>query len=344
MKIGQIVRAVPSLRRLRTLTIAGFVAGMTTACSAPEPLPPPPLAPAPPVLVVTHGDAGAVSVIDATTRSVVGTIQVGAKIGAATLTGTGDRLFAVVPDGIAVINIPERRLERVIRIPGAHTGVAVSGNRLFVVQTADNKGKVLAVDLATERIDAEQTIDDLAGQPDVTTDGRRLYVPHSFYSGRVTILDTGRLSVLKTLTFENGTTRVHLTPDERTLLVPNGSSAHGQVTLVDTAKRQTSADIVVEGQPTDAAITRDGQRAVVPLFGGEAIAVLDLTTRTVTRKIAVEGYPIHLALSPDDKTAYVLRNGTNRVYVVELETGATTVLELGSDAEDVIGPARIGRP
>jgi DNA-binding beta-propeller fold protein YncE len=337
-------RATGDFSRFRVLVVTGLVAALAAACSGPEPALPPPLRPAPPLLVATHGDAGILSVIDTASRSVVGTIRTGTTLGAAILSGSGERLFVVVPDGIMLVNVRERRLERTIRVPGEHTGIALADNRLFVVQTANNKGRVLAIDLATERVVAEREIDDLAKRPDVTTDGSRLYVPHSFYSGRVTILDTRRLSVLGILTFEDGPTRVRLSPDERTLFVPSGSGSGGQVTLVDTVRRQTVANIPVDGDATDVAITRDGQRAVVPLFGGGAIAILDIPTRAVTRTIPVEGYPIHVALGPDDKTAYVLRNGTNQVWVVDLEGAGTTVLDLEAEADDIIAPGRLGRP
>lgn len=335
----------PETIAVKGVAIALLLAALGACGSSPSHAPSstPPLKTPPPVLVVTHADAGLISILDTTLGQVVGRVSVGGKLGPATLAGNGERLFVAVPDAIAIVNVPGRRLERMLTVPGEHSGLVSAGDRLYVVQNIRNKGRVLAIDIATGRIDAEREIDDLTHRPEVSTDGGRLYVPHSFYSGRVTILDTGRLSVSKTLTFEDGPTRVRLSPDNRTLFVPNGSTSSGRVTVVDTTSRQKTADIVLEDEPTDVAISLDGKRAVVPLFRGGKIALLDLATGTVTRTVPIE-YPIRLTLSPDDKTVYVLRNATNRLAIIDLETSATTVLELDAEADDVIVPDRMGRP
>lgn len=339
---------VSGVQHVWNITSAHAVAAvllLSAACgpAADSRSPLPPLKPAPPILVVTHADAGLVSLIDTTTRQVAHTIRVGARITAAALLGSGDRLYVSVPDAVLQLNLRERRVERTLRIPGEHDGVIVLGNRLYVVQNTSSKGKVTAIDLSTERVEAEREIDDLAGRPELSADGRRLYLPHSFYSGRVTILDAARLSVLATLAFEDRTTRVRLSPDERTLLVPNGSTSSGRVTLVDTVERRKVVDIPLDDQPTDIAVTLDGKRAIVPLFGASQIAIFDVDARTRVRTIAVETYPIRLELSPDGRVAYVLRNATNRLQVVDLETSAVTVLELEAEADDILAPHASGR-
>jgi DNA-binding beta-propeller fold protein YncE len=74
----------------------------------------------------------------------------------------------------------------------------------------------------------------VGGTGTVTADGQRLFVPHSFYTGRVTVLDTRALEVTTKIVVEDGAVRPRLSWDDRYLYVPNGSSFDGRITVVDT--------------------------------------------------------------------------------------------------------------
>jgi DNA-binding beta-propeller fold protein YncE len=323
--------------------LLGAAAACTGSSPAFDPSSTPPLKPAPPVLVVTHVEAGSISILDLDSGQIRGRVGLGQKIGPATLSGDGAKVFVSIAGAIAVVDLSRRQVERTLPLPGEHSGLVSAGSRLFVTQNIDNKGKVSAIDVATGRVESERAIDDLTHRPEVSLDGRRLYVPHSFYSGRITILDTKQLSIVTTLTFEDGPTRARLSPDDLRLLVPNGSTFNGRVSLVNTLTRQKDAELELDDEPTDAAVTRDGRQAVVPLFRAGQVAVLDLASGAVARKIAVEA-PIRLALGPDDKTAYVLRNATNLLSIISLDSAATRVLELDAEGDDVLVPDRVGRP
>jgi YVTN family beta-propeller protein len=329
----------------RDLLLAALLAVVVGCNQSPETpgVPPAPLKPAPPVLVITHPEAGLLSVIDTTGGQVSSTIPVPGTAGPVVVTGDGTRALVSVRDAVAVVSLAERRVERTLPAPGEHAGLTATGDRLFVVQNPHTKGRVLAIDVTTGRAAGEQEIDDLARTPEVSRDGKQLYVPHSFYSGRVTILDAPRLRVRTSLSFEDGATRARLSTDERTLLVPNGSTFDGRVTVVDVNAPSMRVDIGLGAQPTDLVVGPDGQRAVVTLFSDHALAVIDLEARRVARTIPVGEYPLRLALSPDGQTAYVIHNASNRLSVVDLRTGSAVVHELQAEVGDIAAPSRIDR-
>ncbi len=318
------------MRRPALLLSSGLVSiAMCAACSE-TPAPTPVVAPSTTTMILSHAEAGTLSVLDTALRDVVGTITLGARIGQIVLSADAERAFVSVPDAIAIVNVSARRVIRTLSMPGEHSGLIQAGEVLYVIQNTQNRGTISALDLNTGAVTGTRTIDDLAGEPAIAADGRQIFVPHSFYTGKVTALDAPGLRVRKVMNFEDGVSRLDFGPDGRHLYVPNGSTGSGRVTVVDPSTHRNVHDIDLPEEPTDVAIHPDGIRAYVPLFRAHSIGVIDLVNRTLVRTVPVRDYPSFLALSADGTALFVLHNGWDAISAIDTLTLAVEAIPIGS--------------
>lgn len=297
-------------------------------------------APAPPMLVLVDYDSGSVSIFDTSTKDVVATIAVADRVGATAVSGDGRTVYAAVPGGIAVIDVASRTVAPTLTFGGDPSGLTVAGGVLYVTESGVQTGTVSVFDLATGRVTSAGKIRSLVGQAEITVDGQRLFIPHPYYTGFVTVLDTATLRERQSLEFEDRMSGMRLSPDERWLLVPNGLTSDGRVAIIDTVTLRSVGNIALAGEPSDLVIAPDGKRAWVTQFRDHSVAVSDLVGRTVEQTIAVSDYPSSLAVSPDGATLFVVHNGSNRLSVIDVATGAVDHRQLATSPVAIARPSR----
>lgn len=327
--------------RPRVLLLSGLVGiALGAACSdAPgEAGGPPEVAPPTTAIVLRHENAGTLSVLDTAQRKVVGTIDLSGPIGPVVLSADAQRAYISVPDRIAIVDIPARRIIGTFGMPGQHSGLIQAGDVLYVVSNADNRGRIAALDLLAGTVSATQAIDDLAGEPAIAADGRQIFVPHRFYSGKVTALDVPRLRVRRVMTFEDGVSRLALGPDQGQVYVPNGSTFEGRLTVISASTYRALIDIDLSGEPTDVAVHPDGTRAYVPLFRDHAIGVIDLRSHTLERAIPVRDYPFRLALNSDGSSLFVTHNGWDALSVIDTRTFSVDTMAIPAPVDFIASP------
>lgn len=300
----------------------------------------PEIAPSTTTMIVRHEDERTLSVLDTAQRTVVGTIELAGAIGPVVLSADARRAYVSVPDAIAVVDVETLRTSGTIKMPGDHSGLVQAGDVLYVIDNPDNHGRISALDLRTGTVTATREIDDLAHHPAITPDGRQLFVPHSFYSGRVTALELPRLRVRTVMTFEDGASRLGLEPGPGHLYVPNGNTFDGRLTVVSSSTHRSVIDIDLPGEPTDVAVHPDGTRAYVPLFREHAIGVIDLVNHTLERTIPVRDYPFRLALSADGSSLFVTHNGWDALSVIDTRTSTVDTMAIASPVDYIAGPPR----
>jgi YVTN family beta-propeller protein len=117
------------------------------------------------------------------------------------------------------------------------------------------------------------------------------------------------------------------------------------VAFFDTATRTETRRVSLESGdfPYDVAVTPDGARAYVSLWGGRAVAVLDVATGVVLGRIAVGKNPQGLALSPDGARLAVACSDSDSVVVIDTTTGsvAGTFFIVGEDADRGSAPSSL---
>lgn len=325
--------------RTTTLSLIG-VAGLAIATACAEAPPPPVTAPPTTTLVVRHEERDAVSILDTTRREITATITLGPRVGPVALTVDGQRMFAALPDAIALVDLPAGQVIRTYPLPGDHTALVQGGNVLYVVDDADTGARISALDLTTGAVTTTREIDDLVLAAAITADGRRLFVPHAYYSGRLTILSAPDLRIRQSLTFEDTVRRLALSPDQQTVYVPNGSTFSGRLTIVDASRARTIGDIELPGQPSGVVVHPDGARAYVTLFDDEAVSVINLRDHAVERTVQVREYPSGLAVSADGTAIFVIHNGWLAVSIIDTDTLGVETMPLPAPADDITAPPR----
>lgn len=113
-------------------------------------------------------------------------------------------------------------------------------------------------------------------------------------------------------------------------IIASNMDAHS-VSIVDVASGATIATLQTGEGPHEVAVSHDGKRAVVSIYGnrnaiGSSLMVIDLNAPTAAPKIIELGAgnqrPHGMAFLADDKQLLVTGERAQRVLVVHLETGA----------------------
>ena len=113
-----------------------------------------------------------------------------------------------------------------------------------------------------------------------------------------------------------------------TIIASNMNAA--SVSIADVGSGRTIATVPTGEGPHEIAVSGDGRRAVVSVYGnrtavGTSLLLIDLATPTVTRAIELSPgnqRPHGLAFLPGDRTLLVTSEWAQRVLVVDIESGA----------------------
>jgi YVTN family beta-propeller protein len=185
---------------------------------------------------------------------------------------------------------------------------------------------VAKLDLQTEKV---VTFVPLEGANFIalSKDGSRIYATQGSGIGgvrsagnRLSVLDTGNLKVLYSVSVGEGPRYVAVTPDERKAYVSNLWS--NTVSVIDLKEMKVTATIDAGlPEPRGIVITGDGKKAYVTYPGthaagekygsGRFVAVIDTEKDMVLTKIQVHGDPQGIAIDPNDARLYVTDGGSN---------------------------------
>lgn len=147
-------------------------------------------------------------------------------------------------------------------------------------------------------------------------------------------------------------TPVHAQHAATGTIVASNMNAHS-VSIVDVASGATIATIQTGEGPHEIAISNDGKRAVVSIYGnrnaiGSSLMVLDLTALSAAPRIIELGEgnqrPHGMAFLPDDKRLLVTGERAQRVLLVDLEKGTIdSSMVTGQAGTHMVALARDGK-
>lgn len=135
-------------------------------------------------------------------------------------------------------------------------------------------------------------------------------------------------------------------------IVASNMNAHS-VSIVDVASGNTLATFQTGAGPHEVAVSHDGKRAVVSIYGnrtsiGSSLMVIDLTKLQAPPKIIALGdgnqRPHGLAFLPDDKRLLVTCERAQRVLIVDIDKGTIdSSMVTGQAATHMVALTRDGK-
>jgi YVTN family beta-propeller protein len=245
--------------------------------------------------------------------------------------------------------------------------VAPDGKRAYVslsgVGSDSSRGAVGVIDTGSNTLVATVAVGILPGGVVVAPDGRHAYVPNIQQGGVVSVIDTATNAVVANITISVLTSRpleAAITPDGRELYVAisnaSPSDQQGAVTIVDTAQRAVTANVVLTPceDPAGTVITPDGRFVWVLNIEGEGPAVFDTTTHEMTFPLRTDIACGRMAFAPDGAFVYLFPASADTGEVFEVAThklvtafdtfgGTTTDVAVTPDGRHVYVTQRPGK-
>jgi YVTN family beta-propeller protein len=274
---------------------------------------------------VPNDAANNVSVINASSNTVVATISVGAFPIGVTATPDGSKVYIsnAGSNNVSVINTTSNSVMNTIPVGQNPYGLSVNpdGTRLYVANySADN---VYVVNTSTDLV--IDTID-LTVAPvgvSVSPDGSRLFVA-GFLTDNVYIVNTGTNKVIDSISLppDSGPAGVAISPDGSKAYVTKEKLNY--VSVVNTATHAVQTTIAVNATPLSLAITPNGNRVYVANYNAANVSVINTATNLIIATVAVGTNPSGVSVSPDGSFVYVVNNGSNNVSVIN--TSSNTVV------------------
>ena len=226
---------------------------------------------------------------------------------------------------VTVANEPPAATNEPITVGPLPTTVAVSGPRVYVLNSGDNT--ISVINTNTNQVIA--TSGPLGNNFAVSPDGARLYVVNG-NSNSVSIVDANTLTpVGASIPVGSSPSDIAVSPNGRYVHVANagdGEFTAGSVSIIDTSTNTVVADLVtgsgvISTIPFALAVNPDSSKVYVANAGEGTVSVIDTATKQVVGDpIFLGGEPFDVALSPDGRRVYVANNGDGTVSVIDTTT------------------------
>jgi YVTN family beta-propeller protein len=229
-------------------------------------------------VLAVAGWEGSMAMVDAATRQVVSTFEVGEGLDGLAFSADGSVLYAAVARANAVVAIDVHDL-------GAPT-------QLWTADVGRAPGRIA-----------------------LTGDGSRLFVANN-ESNDVSVVDAGTGAVVDTLPSGGGPIDVRLSPDGASMVVSNGNA--NSLSIIDVRSLEIVRRIAVPGGPTGFSLSPDGSTAFVALYVDNGVSEVDLTTGEQRRVTPLGAQAYDVKLSADQRTAYVASPYAGSVTILRI--------------------------
>jgi len=284
---------------------------------------------------------------------------------AVAVSGDGRVLFACLSDArqLAIVDLPEARVIRKIRMPAEPTGLALRGDgRRVYVACAAAASSVLEMDAASGEILASYAAGHTATAPALSPDGKRLYVCNRF-DHNVSVIDLEHGKELARVPAVREPVAAAVSPDGGELWVANFLqagradrfgvlAAAAVVTVVDTRTFQTAQVQLITGSTSvrGIALTPDGKYALLAhilaryhmptiqvdasWMNANALTVIDVGRREVLNTVLLDGFiegaanPWGVGCTADGRWICVSHAGTNELSVIDAPAVLATLRRL----------------
>jgi YVTN family beta-propeller protein len=269
---------------------------------------------------VANKGSNSVSVIDATTGFVIGTIAVGANPeGVGVLYNSADKIYVAnnSDNTVSVIDGATNAIVATVAVGTSPVGVAVDQNYLVAYVTNGGSASVSRIDGTTNTVTATITVGTNPGFPAVNHVTHYLYVPNTGDNTVSVIDELAPLGPSVIATVPVGTAPIAATADETNDRVYVTNSGDNTVSVIDGASQTVIATISVGASPRGIAHDLTTDRIYVANFGANTVSVIHGSTMTV---IATISTPSAFGVAVNWPTLY-------RVFVGNNGAGTVTFLD-----------------
>jgi YVTN family beta-propeller protein len=327
---------------LVTLGLILPLAGAVTTISA---------AAAPYDVFVTDEHSGQITIIDGTAHSVTATFPVGKRprgiqaspdhktlfvavsgtpiSGPPQLDAKGNPIFKKdddddddkkadkAADGIAVVDVGQRKLLRKIQVGSDPEQLALSADGTHLFVSNEDVGTASAVDIASGKVEHIVPVSKEPEGVGLRPDGKVFYVTCE-NDGEIYAVDAVTWKILGHFNVGGRPRTVDFTPDSSRAFIPSESA--GQLHLINAMAHKLLKTVALPKgyRPMCVKVSHDGNKVYVSTGRAGTICVLDPKTMEVTNTIKVGQRPWGIAIAPDGKMLYAANGPSDDVSVIDL--------------------------
>ena len=288
-----------------------------------------------PALLVVHQGENTMSIVDPSTRRVMGRVPTADH--GHSVAVSGDRKLAFVVNfaqgsrpgnTISVVDLAaQKEVRRIDLGPLTYPhGLFVAGNKLYF--TAQGSKVIGRYDLATNQVDLTLGTGQNGTHSIVVSKDANHIFTANMGSGSVTAFErTSGAPVVNGAGDWNITVipvgpapqAIDISPDGREVWTGHGGD--GGVSIIDVATKKLKQTLKLPHQGYNhLQFTPDGRRVVLSHTRGGELVVLDAAARTEVKRIKVGSSVTKFLIDPEGARAYASVNADNNVAVVDLKT------------------------
>jgi PQQ-dependent catabolism-associated beta-propeller protein len=276
------------------------------------------------IAYVSSEKDNAITMLDAKTHAVVGTIATCKRPRHMQLTPDRERLVVTCSDSdrADVIDLKTRKSVDSIPLGDDPEILDLSPDGKLIYVTNEDDAQLSVVDVATKKVVKTIKTGEEPEGVKVSRDGKTVYVT-SEVANMVHVIDADSGKIVKNLTVGNRPRRFLITPDDKELWVTN--ELGGTVAIIDRADHTVKDEIRFEVKgfrpnditPVGMVMTGDGKTAWIGLGRANHVARIDVATRKVEDLVLVGNRAWGLALNRDESLLFVANGLSDDVSVVD---------------------------
>jgi len=284
---------------------------------------------------ITNSRSNTVSVINTTTKTIIGTFPVGKQPYGLYVSPDGSKAYVTNAgsNSISVINTFTNSVIATIPVGSFPNGVCVSpdGSKVYVTNVDSNS--ISVINTSTNSVLATIPVGSSPYGVNVNPDGSKVYVTNSG-SNSISVINTFTNSVIATIPVGGSSPYgVIVSPDGSKVYVTNSLS--NSISVINTSTNYILATIPVGSIPYGVSVTPDGSKVYVTNYNSSSVSIINTISNTVIATILVGNYPIDVSVSPDGSKAYIIGGSP----VIVISTATNTIIDT---IKAVIGDNNIG--
>jgi YVTN family beta-propeller protein len=274
-----------------------------------------------------------VSVIDASTNTVISTISVGNGPGGIAVNPDGKKAFVVNNNSnvVSVIDTASNTVISAVNVESKPMGITVnpSGTRLYTANSMSNT--VSAIDASSYSILANIPVGNTPFGIVASMSGTNVYVSN-YASNTVSVISASTNVVTATIPVGNGPAGIGINPAGSIVYAVNSLS--NTVSVIQASSNTVIGTVAVGSSPRTIAVNPAGTTAYVTNYSDNTVSIIDISTTpgTVIQTASVGNGPYGVTLNPSGTRVYVANYTSGTVSVISTATNTVVnTITVGSN-------------